>query len=553
MNLCRVTTEPHPILGCTPARLLRATGSPTAWNNNHGRIIAAVLLVAFSAVLPAEPDITFTELWHWGPVANSHPELTDIWSAPASARIFDTNDDGFVNEEDDPSLIFISGNSMPTVCQDSGTSPTACHTGILRALNGRTGDEQYSLDKVSENSSGFAGISVAVGDILGNGTIQIVAVTGEGDLVLIGSNNSPPLMESMQLLRTSDTPLPDASSASFGSGGALALGDMDADSSLEIAYGSSVYDTTDEAIELRFIGTSGIGGTSSANAISAFAELNGSSGIELVSGRTAYAADGSILWDRSDLQDGFVAVADINGNGGAEVVLISGGSANVLDGASGSTLLGPKALAGTGSGGPPVLADFDGDNLLEIGVAMAGQYSVLDPNFGTSMLDLLWQKQTHDLSSSQTGSTAFDFDDDGQDEVIEADQCFLWVFDGATGGVRLALPHTSTTSNEMPITTDIDGDGRAELVMISNGADPEFWRCINGDLEPVTVNGITWVSSGVGSGAYRGVSVLNAASGEWPDALTLWNQHTFRTNSDSFRLGGIEVLIYSDGYEQREP
>jgi hypothetical protein len=463
--------------------------------------------------------------------------------------MFDTNSDGIVNDSDDPSLIFISGNSNGTICQSSGNSPSACHTGILRILNGRTGEEQYSLDKASVASSGFAGISVAVGDILGNGMVQIAAVTGEGYVVLIGSNSSPPSMESILVLRTSDTPLQNASSASFGSGGALALGDMDADGSLEIAYGRSVYDTTNEAINLRFIGTSGIGGTSSANAISAFAELNSSNGLELVSGRTAYLADGSILWDRSDLQDGFVAVADMDGESGTEVVLVSGGSVTVLEGATGSTLLGPRALAGSGSGGPPVLADFDGDGRLEIGAAMANQYSVLDPNFSTSTLDLLWQKQTHDLGSSQTGSSAFDFDDDGQDEVIEADECFLWVFDGATGGVRLALPHTSTTSNEMPITTDIDGDGRAELVMISNGADPQTWGCIDGNLDPVTVNGVTWTPSGFGNGAYRGVNALNAAGGEWPDAATLWNQHTFRSNSNGFRLGGIDIMIFSDGFE----
>jgi hypothetical protein len=53
-------------------------------------------------------------------------------------------------------------------------------------------------------------------------------------------------------------------------------------------------------------------------------------------------------------------------------------------------------------------------------------------------IDVVWQVQNHDLSSSVTGSSVFDFEGDGKAEVIYADECFLWVFDGQTGAVRFA-------------------------------------------------------------------------------------------------------------------
>jgi hypothetical protein len=514
-------------------------------------LVVVVTFLVLSAT-PVHSTVNATQLWQWGPVADLFPQSTDIWSAPASARIFDTNEDGFVTNLDDPSLVFISGNAGGGICQSSGTSPTACHTGVLRVLNGRTGEEQFSLDKASAMSSGFAGISVAIGPILGNGSKQIAAVTGEGQIVLIGSNTSPPTIRSMIVLGMSDTPIPNASVSAFGSGGALALGDMDADQSLEIAYGRSVYKATAESITLLFEGTAGFGGVTSYTALSTFAELDGASGLELIAGRTVYHDDSSLFWDRSDLPDGYVAIADMDGDSGNEVVLVANGSAYILEGNTGTTLL-QIILPGSGSGGPPVLADFDGDGAPEIGVSMAGLYTVLDPDLEMMTLNVLWSATTHDVGSSVTGSSAFDFDDDGRAEVVEADQCFLWVFDGATGAVRLGLSHTSTTSNEMPIASDIDGDGRAELAMVSNGADPQTWGCVDGGLTPLTVNGTTWTPSGIGNGAYRGMTILNASSGEWPDALSLWGQHGFRANSKSFRLGGIEALVFKDGFEAGAP
>jgi len=151
----------------------------------------------------------------------------------------------------------------------------------------------------------------------------------------------------------------------------------------------------------------------------------------------------------------------------------------VLDGATGDTLFKQIALERGGSGGPPTVADFDGDGKPEIGVATKKFYNVVEPNDATGALQPLWKATNHDLSSSVTGSTVFDFEADGSAEVIYADECFLWVYDGKTGAVRFATQTTSFTATEAPIVADVDGDGKAEIVMVSNGVDPSGsgWKC----------------------------------------------------------------------------
>lgn len=481
--------------------------------------------------------------WVWGPTANQYPLFTDVWSTPAVARIFDTNDDGVINEEDEPSIIFISGKSLNqftglgTACNATGATPNACHTGVLRVLNGRTGKEQFSLNKAFPGSMGFAGVSVAVGDVLGSGTVQIVAVTGEGYVVLIGSASPP--SSSLAVLRVSDKPIPGSGNGNFGWGGGLAIADMDGDGFPELAYGATVYSTKFNAITQRWTGSGGSGGGAT-QALSIFTNLDGTSGLELLAGNTAYRADGTILWRRFDLPDGFTAIADLDKDGLPDVVLIANGQLYVLDAATGATKLSATLLPGIGSGGPPTIADFDGDGKPEIGVAQAKVYSLMKPDFVHSRVSILWESPIHD-SSSTTGSSAFDFDADGRAEVMYADECFLWVFDGVTGAVRYAASHTSFTATEEPIVADVDGDRHAEFVMVSNGVDSsaQGLGCLDTEGMPVKVNGVTWEPSIVPGHVYRGVAVFDHNGPVWAKTSSIWNEHTYHVSNVSDGTGSL--------------
>ena len=107
------------------------------------------------------------------------------------------------------------------------------------------------------------------------------------------------------------------------------------------------------------------------------------------------------------------------------------------------------------TGGPPTIADFDGDGEPEIGVASALDYCVYETTGA-----LLWAFGTTDESSHATGSTVFDFEGDGRPEVIYGDEVKLWILDGLTGAVRFESSlHSSRTLHEYPVVVDVDGDG----------------------------------------------------------------------------------------------
>ena len=474
--------------------------------------------------------------WHWGPSAVEYPDFVDVWATPTVGRMYDSNCDGRVDDLDPPNIIFVSGDAKTTCCSCGGYTPSTCLTGVLRVLDGLSGQEIWSLRRAETGSIGFAGLSVAIGDIYtdssdnpdGGGRVEIAVVTGEGYVAVIEHTG--------EVMAVSDEPIPGHTHGTFGWGGGLALADMNGDGDVEIAYGPTVFSTSGGMVSLLFTGTGGRGGRGIQDALSTFVDLDGAADghLELLAGRTAYKYDGTQLWHRSDLGDGFAGVGDFDGDGLPETVLVASGSVYILDGATGATELGPVVLPGSGFGGPPTVADFDGDGHAEIGVAQADFYSLLKPDYTNNQIQIVWEAPNHDLSSSVTGSTVFDFEGDGAAEVIYNDECFLWVYDGATGEIRFAAPTTSFTATEASLVADVDGDGHAEVVMISNGANPSAggWGCDVAPWNQPDPNSVrpAWTAPAYGP-AYRGITVFGDTANSWVGTRTLWNQHTYHVSN----------------------
>ncbi len=481
---------------------------------------------------PAAGMLDAVEQWAFdATTAESFTGRLDVWSTPAVGRVTDTNCDGVVNELDPPNVIFVSGDAQGSYC--SNPSVNACKTGVLRALDGSTGREMWSLRRPSMASAGISAVSPAIGDLDHDGDMEVVVIDADGRVDIVDHTGA--------LVAVSDMPITNfASNTGTGWGGGLSVADADHDGNPEIAYGQAVF-TTDGSTVTRLWEGTGDWGRGFNQAISVFVNLDADPELELLSGRTAFNVDGSILWNTTSLPTGFSGAADFDGDGTPEVAFVANGRIYLLSAADGSQVMASVAATGTtpGNGGPPTIADFDGDGHPEIGVAFRENYQVVRANYTSMALETVWSSPNHDLSSSVTGSTVFDFEGDGAAEVIYNDECFLWVYDGATGAVRFATPTTSFTATEASLVADVDADGSAEIVMVANGANPSSsgWHCDEAPWTSPAPMGAAdfgrpaWVGSDGAHQAYRGLKVWRARDNSWVGTRTLWNQHAYSVSN----------------------
>jgi len=162
-------------------------------------------------------------------------------------------------------------------------------------------------------------------------------------------------------------------------------------------------------------------------------------------------------------------------------------------------------------GGAPTIADFDGDGMPEIGVASQSAYSVWKPGKGW-----IWSSPTFDCSAN-TGSSVFDFEGKGQAMVVYSDQCFFHVLDGKSGQQLIKEPNFSCTAYEMPIVADIDGTGRAKILVPNNNI-CQFEQCDK-----------NWPSTAVHR--YVGLKALRSPSDKWVNTRSVWNEHTYHVTN----------------------
>jgi hypothetical protein len=187
------------------------------------------------------------------------------------------------------------------------------------------------------------------------------------------------------------------------------------------------------------------------------------------------------------------------------------------------------AIPGGGIGGPPTIADFDGDGRPEIAAAGGSSYSVYDlARAGEDIVQpvgdaapqpgavfVRWSQATQDQSSNATGSSVFDFQGDGIAEVVYADECFMRVYSGIDGTVILEEPNSSATIHEYPLVVDVDADGNSEIVVVAND---EVNHC----------------TQHPGYEARRGVFVYGDAFDRWVQTRRVWTSHTYHvTNTTS--------------------
>lgn len=346
--------------------------------------------------------------------------------------------------------------------------------------------------------------SIAAGDIDADGFPEVVAMGGVGQIFAFDHELG------LQWVATT---------AVLALGSAPAIADLDGDGRPEVIAGASAFNGEDGSLH----GQSPEPPLQGFGPIPAIADVDGDGQQEVLYGNRIY--DSQMRDVTPDamrvLGPGHVAVADFDPTSpGPELAVVGGTSRVRVQRLDGTVIFGPYAVPQSmWGGGAPNVADFDGDGLPEIGTAGSHFYAVFDLQCvgdplpaGCEAEGIRWTRAVRDTSSGSTGSTTFDFEGDGRVEVVYNDECFLRVFDGTTGEVRLALANTTGTLIEAPIVLDVDGDYNSEIVV---GSDTGF-PCNEPDPYTGTLPQQT-----------AGITVLRDVSDRWVHSRPIWNQNAY--------------------------
>ncbi len=427
---------------------------------------------------PLDPVIAYA----WGGVT-SPPYSSDVMMTPIVVQLDDDDCDGKITERDIPEIVF---NTFA-----SGNYGLIGTLHAISIVNGQVVDK-LTIPGIVSASSELAGGNidgVAGNEIVGCASGTVVAFSGTG-----------------QLLWTSPA---------IGCR-APALADLEGDGSVEVVVEGGILNGADGTLKASF--ASGL-------TVPAVSDVDGDGKLEAVDGQRAYRADGTLLAD-CGIASGWSAVGDLDKDGTPEIVGINAAAGSrrlhvwhVTPGSPSFTVVrapfdihetAPSNPCGhLAGGGPPTIADFNGDTYPDVALAGSIAYVIFD---GKKLLDpsvpsastLLWQSPTQDCSSAATGSSVFDFNGDGKAEAVYSDEITLRVYDGETGGVLWQTCNTTGTLIEYPVIADVDNDGQADIVVASNAY---AFDC-QGTKQ-------------------SGIRVIQSASKSWVRTRRVWNQHTY--------------------------
>jgi hypothetical protein len=296
-------------------------------------------------------------------------------------------------------------------------------------------------------------------------------------------------------------------------GGGIAIADLEGDGRAEIIAGNAVFESTGV---LRWQDTTPCWGGLGPHSFAADVSVPPDGELEVICGGTVYSRAGRRLWAGAGLPAGWSGIADFDGNGTPEIVVVNAGTIAAYR-HDGTVFAPPTTFASLGldgSGGPPTIADLDGDTTPDIGVAGASRYGTLSlvPRAGGMFaFTRRWTQPADDTSSSSTGSAMFDFDGDGNYEVIYQDTCRARVFAGRTGDVLMDIANISGTATNYPTVADLNGDGRAEFVTVT---DSYYAR-----------SGL--IPCPAATPRTDGVRVFRDANDNWQSTRGIWNQHAY--------------------------
>ena len=391
---------------------------------------------------------------------------------PLVANLTDDDGDGFITLCDTPDILV----------QAFWDYSSYNHDGYIYVLDGATGAVHYSIDTPMRKHT-----TPAIGDIDGDGEPEIVGLTVERKLVAFDADGTTKWQTADQVEPT------------IGSFAAIALADLDADGTPEILIGNQVYTASGELyLTLQDeLPEAGWGNATTA------ADLDGDGKLEIILGRSAFHATGLQMYRVDSVAPGYPQVADLDDDGQPEVLVLNDQGISLLE-PDGTVLY--ANLRPTGAGPslenwmrPAAIHDFDADDEPEYATASQSSYAVYEQSGS-----LRWKSDVQDITGASSG-TAFDFLGDGSANAIYGDERNFHAYD-ENGVELLSVPRSSGTIIEYPVVADVDNDGSAEVVVVSN----EGW--FKEQTSPL-------------------LQVIRDAEDRWVPARRIWNQHTYHVTN----------------------
>lgn len=422
--------------------------------------------------------------WTWtGPGGE-----TSIVATPLVGNLDDDDGDGFVDLCDVPDIV-VAAVDLPARKTDPWPP------GHLHVIAG-DGSGAHAIEHDID-----AAINPALGDLDGDGRMEIVALAASGP-------NSPYAISTRRLVAFDGAGsllwTGEHQQAGRG-GGALAIADLEGDGVAEIIAPEYV---AEHDGALRWV----LDDPPLAYSMPIAADLDLDGDLELLFGGTAYAHDGTLHFQIAPAQlepnRGSAALANFDDDAWPEIYVQQAGQHGIAEHDGSGKAQCPIDDTVAVGGFPIAIRDLDGDARAEIVFAHADHLYVLGVE--GSQCSLRWSRKL-DLVDARSSGTMFDLLGDGQAELIHADQSRLRIFSGE-GGVVFELPRTARDEIANPIVADLDADGAAEILVVSS----KPLMTVAEPPEPTP-----------------SIMVVENASDDFTSARRVWHQHAYRSGAST--------------------
>lgn len=405
-------------------------------------------------IRPKQGTLDAEVVWHYGNGDSRKSSTEPVVVAPLE----DTNGDGIIGIGDKATILFVTSDAK------------------VVAIDPDDGKEKWSI-RASQHRDTYTSPTIA--DVDGDGIPDIV--TSQSPNIEIYDNKG-------KLKKTwSVGYLNDYWKSTI-------LGDLDNDGIPEIVTLNAI----SQYSKGMLISSIGVGSALS------LADLDGDGTLEIIGTNGVAKYTGGTTPKVTTLftypLKRYAAVADMFGTGQPNIITTGDGYFTIYS--STGKQLARYPIPTGGYGGTPTIADFDGDGTPDMGVAGAGAYTVMR-NDGS----VIWSIKTNDGSSSQTGSSIFDFNNDGKFEVVYADEDYFRIYDAATGAELYKIVNSSWTYAEAPIVADVDADGHADILVISD------------------------MYGGGRAGKTAGLRMISGKNRDWANTRNIWNQYSYHVTN----------------------